>query len=43
MTSYNMPEELQRCTEAGMNDILPKPFDEARVVTLLRAWLGDPV
>ncbi|MGE5490748.1 MAG: ATP-binding protein [Actinomycetota bacterium] len=42
MTSYNMPEELQRCTEAGMNDILTKPFDETRVVTLLRAWLGDP-
>lgn len=42
MTSCNVPEELAQCTEAGMNDILAKPFDESRVIALLRAWLGDP-
>ncbi|MBS1189009.1 MAG: signal transduction histidine kinase [Rhodocyclaceae bacterium] len=42
MTSYNMPEEQRRCAEAGMNDVLTKPFDESQVITLLRAWLGDP-
>lgn len=42
MTAYDMPDEMRRCSEAGMNDILTKPFDEKQVVTLLRAWLGDP-
>jgi signal transduction histidine kinase/CheY-like chemotaxis protein len=42
MTAYDMPEEMRRCTEAGMNDVLAKPFDEKQVVNLLRAWLGDP-
>ena len=42
MTAYDMPDEMRRCAEAGMNDVLTKPFDEKQVVTLLRAWLGDP-
>ena len=40
MTANVMAEDKQRCTEAGMNDHLPKPFDPAALRVLLLRWLG---
>ena len=40
VTAANTEEALQQCQEAGMNDILQKPFDEEKLIALLNAWLG---
>jgi CheY-like chemotaxis protein len=39
LTARAMPEEQERCMEAGANDYLVKPVDVERLVTLLRVWL----
>lgn len=39
LTARAMPEEQQKCMEAGANDYLTKPVDVERLLTLLRVWL----
>jgi CheY-like chemotaxis protein len=39
LTARAMPEEQERCMEAGANDYLTKPVDIERLFTLLRVWL----
>jgi CheY-like chemotaxis protein len=39
LTARAMPEEQERCMEAGANDYLTKPVDVERLLTLLRVWL----
>lgn len=39
LTARAMPEEQERCMEAGANDYLVKPVDIERLLTLLRVWL----
>ncbi len=39
LTARTMPEEQERCMEAGANDYLAKPVDIERLLTLLRVWL----
>jgi CheY-like chemotaxis protein len=39
LTARAMPEEQERCMEAGADDYLVKPVDIDRLLTLLRVWL----
>ncbi|MDR3449132.1 MAG: response regulator [Alphaproteobacteria bacterium] len=39
LTARAMPEEQEKCMEAGANDYLTKPVDIERLLTLLRVWL----
>ncbi len=39
LTARAMPEEQEKCMEAGANDYLTKPVDVERLLTLLRVWL----
>ncbi|MPS69646.1 MULTISPECIES: response regulator [unclassified Novosphingobium] len=39
LTARAMPEEVDRCMEAGANDYMMKPVDIDRLLTLLRVWL----
>ncbi|TVT72197.1 MAG: PAS domain S-box protein [Denitromonas halophila] len=41
MTANAFAEDRQRCTEAGMNDYLSKPFEPEQLYAVLRRWL-DP-
>jgi signal transduction histidine kinase/ActR/RegA family two-component response regulator len=45
VTASAMPEEVQRCLEAGMNEVVAKPIDAARLEAVLERHLassGDP-
>jgi CheY-like chemotaxis protein len=39
LTARAMPEEQERCMDAGADDYLLKPVDIERLLTLLRVWL----
>ena len=39
LTARAMPEEQEKCIEAGANDYLTKPVDSERLLALLRLWL----
>mgnify|MGYP001481687498 CR=1 FL=1 len=39
LTARAMPEEQEKCMEAGANDYLTKPVDMERMLTLMRVWL----
>jgi CheY-like chemotaxis protein/signal transduction histidine kinase len=39
LTARAMPEEVDKCMEAGANDYMMKPVDIDRLLTLLRVWL----
>ncbi|WP_404478232.1 response regulator [Novosphingobium sp. BL-52-GroH] len=39
LTARAMPDEVDRCMEAGANDYMMKPVDIDRLLTLLRVWL----
>jgi CheY-like chemotaxis protein len=39
LTARAMPEEQEKCMEAGANDYLTKPVDLERLLTLMRVWL----
>ena len=40
MTSHAMPEERQRCLDAGMDDFLTKPVDMGVLKRVLGEWAG---
>jgi CheY-like chemotaxis protein/signal transduction histidine kinase/CHASE3 domain sensor protein len=39
LTARAMPEEQEKCMEAGANDYLTKPVDLEHLLTLMRVWL----
>ena len=41
MTAHAMPEEKQRCRDAGMNDHIAKPIDPMQLIVTVRRWVVD--
>ncbi|WP_206668556.1 response regulator [Pseudomonas saliphila] len=41
LTANAMEEDRQRCTDAGMNDYLVKPFKREDLQNMMNKWLGD--
>jgi CheY-like chemotaxis protein len=41
LTANSMPEEHQRCIEAGMNDFVLKPFNEKLLIELILKYLKN--
>jgi CheY-like chemotaxis protein len=39
LTAKAMPEDRDRCLEAGANDYVAKPIDLSRLYSLLRVWM----
>jgi len=42
LTANVMPEDKERCLQAGMDDFLPKPVTVEQVQTMLGRWLDRP-
>ena len=40
MTANVFSEDKQRCTEVGMNDFIPKPFEPNELFSILWKWLN---
>ncbi len=43
LTARDAPDDLRRAREAGVNDLMGKPFRFAELVDRLRALAADPV
>lgn len=43
LTARDAPDDLQRAREAGVNDVMTKPFRFADLIDRLRALAPDPV
>ncbi|MHB8529678.1 MAG: response regulator, partial [Caulobacteraceae bacterium] len=41
MTANVLPDQVEKCLEAGMNDHLGKPISPARLVELINLWTTD--
>jgi CheY-like chemotaxis protein len=39
LTAKAMPDDQQRCLEAGANDYMAKPIDVDRLLSLVRVWM----
>ena len=39
ITAKTMPEDKQKCLDAGANDYLPKPLQHGAFVSMLKAWI----
>ncbi|MGI9153651.1 MAG: response regulator [Rubrivivax sp.] len=40
MTANALPADRERCLQAGMDDVITKPIDPDRLVSVLRRWAG---
>jgi diguanylate cyclase (GGDEF)-like protein len=41
LTAYSVPEEKERCLEAGVDDYLTKPVSPTMLVDILKKWLPE--
>ncbi len=41
LTAHVLPEERQRCKDAGMDDYVPKPFKPGELRERVEFWAGD--
>ena len=41
MTASILDDDRQKCLSAGMNDYLPKPFQEEELISILNRWLNN--
>jgi CheY-like chemotaxis protein len=39
LTAKAMPDDRQRCLDAGANDYITKPVDIEKLLSLVRVWL----
>jgi CheY-like chemotaxis protein len=39
LTAKAMPDDRQRCLDAGANDYITKPIDIEKLLSLVRIWL----
>lgn len=39
LTAKAMPDDQERCLEAGGNDYMAKPIDVDRLLSLVRVWM----
>jgi signal transduction histidine kinase len=39
LTASALNETMEKCTQAGMNDFVSKPFDSAKLVVKIKSWL----
>ncbi|MEA2100274.1 MAG: ATP-binding protein [Campylobacterota bacterium] len=39
ITAKTMPEDKQKCLDAGANDYLPKPLNHSAFTSMLKAWI----
>ncbi|HMN46520.1 MAG TPA: response regulator [Povalibacter sp.] len=42
LTAKAMPDDRQRCLDAGANDYITKPIDIEKLLSLLRIWMPPP-
>jgi CheY-like chemotaxis protein len=40
VTALAMPEDMQRCLDAGVNDYVTKPVDVDQLIGLIKVWLN---
>jgi signal transduction histidine kinase/PleD family two-component response regulator len=40
LTAYVFTEEIQKCKDMGMNDFIPKPFEEKKLRETIRKWVN---
>lgn len=40
LTANSSPEDIQRCLDSGMNDVLTKPFKKERLLDIVTRWLN---
>ena len=39
LTAKAMPDDQERCIEAGANDYMAKPIDVDKLLSLVRVWM----
>jgi len=39
LTAKAMPDDRDRCLEAGANDYIAKPLDVEKLLSLIRVWM----
>ncbi len=39
LTAKAMPEDMQKCIDAGASDYMMKPIDFDKLVSMLKVWL----
>jgi CheY-like chemotaxis protein len=39
LTAKAMPDDQERCIEAGANDYMSKPLDVDKLLSLVRVWM----
>jgi CheY-like chemotaxis protein len=39
LTAKAMPDDQQRCIDAGANDYMAKPLDVEKLLSLVRVWM----